>query len=57
MTRGITDESPLMTDKLQQKPRWLRRLAWMVGLWAGGVVALWVVASLIRALMHAAGMR
>jgi len=38
-------------------PLWLRRLAWMVGLWAGGVAALFLVASLIRFIMHAAGMR
>jgi len=36
---------------------WLRRLGWMAGLWAGGVLTLWLVASLIRAIMHAAGMR
>ena len=36
---------------------WLRRLGWMLGLWAGGVLALWLVAGLIRAIMHAAGMR
>jgi hypothetical protein len=36
---------------------WLRRLGWLVVLWAGGVLALYLVASLIRAIMHAAGMR
>lgn len=38
-------------------PLWLRRLGWLVVLWAGGVLALYLVASLIRAIMHAAGMR
>jgi len=38
-------------------PLWLRRLGWMVGLWAAGVAALFLVASLIRMVMHAAGMR
>ncbi|QNA89491.1 DUF2474 domain-containing protein [Massilia sp. Dwa41.01b] len=38
-------------------PLWLRRLGWMVLLWAGGVAALFLAASLIRAIMHAAGMR
>lgn len=38
-------------------PLWLRRLGWMLALWAGGVAALFLVASLIRAIMHAAGMR
>lgn len=41
----------------RRRPLWLRRLGWMAGLWAGGVAALWLVASLIRAIMHAAGMR
>ncbi|THC39350.1 DUF2474 domain-containing protein [Massilia sp. Mn16-1_5] len=36
---------------------WLRRLGWLLVLWAGGVGALWLVATLIRGLMHAAGMR
>jgi hypothetical protein len=43
------------------KPRppwqWLRRLGWMVLLWAGGVATLGVVALLLRVLMRAAGMR
>lgn len=38
-------------------PLWLRRLGWLCVLWAGAVLALWLVASLIRAIMHAAGMR
>jgi hypothetical protein len=41
---------------MRQKPLWLRRFGWLVALWAGGVAALWMVASLIRAIMHAAGM-
>lgn len=36
---------------------WLRRLVWLAVLWAGGVGALWLVAGLLRAIMHAAGMR
>lgn len=36
---------------------WLRRLGWMLALWAGGVAALGAVAWLLRVLMHAAGMR
>jgi hypothetical protein len=36
---------------------WLRRLGWMFVLWAGGVLTLYLVASLIRAIMHAVGMR
>jgi hypothetical protein len=38
-------------------PLWLRRLGWMLVLWAGGVATLFLVAGLIRAIMHGAGMR
>ncbi|MDB5747992.1 MAG: hypothetical protein JWP72_2840 [Massilia sp.] len=44
-------------EQRREQPLWLRRLGWMAALWAGGVAALWLVASLIRAIMHAAGMR
>ncbi|MDN4051957.1 DUF2474 domain-containing protein [Massilia sp. YIM B02763] len=36
---------------------WLRRLAWMLALWLGGVAALGVVAWLLRVAMRAAGLR
>ena len=36
---------------------WLRRLGWMAALWAGGVATLAAVAYLLRAIMHALGMR
>ena len=35
----------------------LRRLGWFIVLWGAGVGALAVVASLLKAVMHAAGMR
>jgi hypothetical protein len=35
----------------------LRRVGWFVLLWAAGVGALAVAAGLLKALMHAAGMR
>ena len=35
----------------------MRRLAWFVALWLGGVAALGLVALVLRALMHTAGMR
>ena len=38
-------------------PSLLRRLGWLVLLWTASVAALGVVALVIRALMHAAGMR
>jgi hypothetical protein len=36
---------------------WLRRVGWLIAIWAGSVLALGAVATLIRWLMHAAGMR
>lgn len=36
--------------------RWLRRVGWMVVLWASGVATLAAVAGLIRLVMRAAGM-
>ncbi|MBS1002187.1 DUF2474 domain-containing protein [Acetobacter persici] len=34
-----------------ERPLWLR-LFWFVGLWAGGVAALGVVAGVLRLLIH-----
>lgn len=36
---------------------WMKRLAWLVGLWVGGVATLALVALALRLFMHAAGMR
>ena len=36
--------------------RWIRRLAWLVGIWLASVAALGVVAYGLRLLMRAAGM-
>ncbi|MGE7955993.1 DUF2474 domain-containing protein [Pseudomonas sp. NPDC089530] len=35
---------------------WYRRLAWLVGIWLGSVLALGAVASLLRWMMQMAGM-
>jgi hypothetical protein len=43
--------------QMKQKPPWLRRVGWLLALWAGGVAALWLVAALVRGIMQAAGMR
>ncbi|SDD47525.1 Protein of unknown function [Cupriavidus sp. YR651] len=37
-------------------PRWLRRLGWLVLIWAGSVVALGVAAWVLRGVMQLAGM-
>lgn len=54
---GSRGDEPAQRLPARRRTPWLRRLGWMAGLWAGGVAALWLVASLIRAIMHAAGMR
>lgn len=35
---------------------WLSRLFWFVGLWAGSVLALAIVATALKGLMHLAGL-
>ena len=35
---------------------WLRRVGWLVLIWAGSVLALGVVAGLFRAVMNLAGL-
>ena len=36
---------------------WLRRIGWLVVLWAAGVAALGIVALALRVAMQAAGLR
>ncbi|WP_296262636.1 MULTISPECIES: DUF2474 domain-containing protein [unclassified Pseudomonas] len=43
-------------DPAQNKPLW-QRLGWLVIIWTGSVLALFVVASVLRMFMTAAGMR
>ncbi len=35
---------------------WYRRVLWLIAIWFGSVIALGVVASLFRLMMHMAGM-
>ncbi|WP_083384385.1 MULTISPECIES: DUF2474 domain-containing protein [Cupriavidus] len=49
-----------MDERAARRETWRRRwrqAAWMVGLWAGGVVSVALVAELIRLAMQAAGMK
>jgi len=39
------------------KPSWLRRIGWLVLLWAAGVATVGVAAIVIRIFMTAAGLR
>lgn len=37
--------------------RWYKRLGWLLLIWLGSVVSLGVVASVLKLVMYAAGMR
>lgn len=58
-----TEERNAMTGKhtlqeieaAEKKPLW-KRLGWLAMIWAGSVLALFVVASLMRLFMNAAGL-
>ncbi|SFV38222.1 DUF2474 domain-containing protein [Hyphomicrobium facile] len=43
-------------DAEMERPSWLRRVGWLVLIYAAGVVTVGIVAVLIRMLMSAAGM-
>ncbi|WP_072133158.1 DUF2474 domain-containing protein [Winslowiella iniecta] len=45
-----------MTRKNVQQP-WWKRVWWMLVIWLGSVMALFIVATLFRALMSAAGLK
>jgi len=61
-TATIEDAAMTGKDSLNQdevaakKPLW-QRLGWLVVIWTGSVLALFVVASLLRMFMTAAGMK
>jgi hypothetical protein len=42
-------------EAAEKKPLW-QRLGWLVMIWTGSVVALFIVASLMRMFMNAAGL-
>lgn len=42
-------------DPAMSKPAW-QRWAWLIGIWAGSVFALYIAASLMRMFMSAAGL-
>ncbi|AZC33562.1 Cytochrome d ubiquinol oxidase subunit X [Pseudomonas chlororaphis subsp. aurantiaca] len=42
-------------EEAEKKPLW-QRLGWLAGIWVGSVLALFIVASLMRMFMNAAGL-
>jgi len=50
------DEQRREVDPAQGKPLW-QRIGWLVVIWTGSVLALFVVAMLLRMFMTAAGMK
>jgi len=54
---AMTGKDSLSEDDVAvKKPLW-QRLGWLVVIWSGSVLALFVVASLLRMFMTAAGMK
>lgn len=47
---------PDVSGSGDEKPSWLRRIGWMVLLWAAGVATVGLVAIVIRIVMTAAGL-
>ncbi|MDD2712312.1 MAG: DUF2474 domain-containing protein [Simplicispira sp.] len=43
------------TTERTRRQKWLRRVGWMVGIWAASVASLWLFSALLRWLMAAAG--
>ncbi|PPA01301.1 DUF2474 domain-containing protein [Pseudomonas sp. MWU12-2312b] len=44
------------SGKKSKSPSWYRRVMWLIAIWFGSVVALGVVAILLRLMMKLAGM-
>lgn len=45
-----------MQSRIRTVPSVWQKLGWMAAIWAGSVLALGVIALLLRLVMHAAGM-
>jgi len=39
-----------------KKPKWLRRLGWLAGIWLASVVSLYLLALVLRFFMNAVGL-
>lgn len=52
----IDSESTEVSAAENEAAPWSRRVLWLIAIWFGSVLALGVVASLFRFMMHLAGM-
>jgi hypothetical protein len=50
-----SSEEPAMPEQQEKKPLW-QRLGWLLLIWSASVLALGLVAGLLRLFMQAAGM-
>lgn len=48
--------SPAEHQKPGKRRQWLRRIAWLVGIWAASIAVLTIFAYALRLVMNAAGM-
>ncbi|WP_370677394.1 DUF2474 domain-containing protein [Pleomorphomonas sp. PLEO] len=46
-----------MAAETTPRRQWLRRVGWLVAIWAGSILALGVVAMMFRLMMNLAGMK
>ena len=56
MASGTTPPETGLQQGEVQRPRWLRRLAWLVAIWCASVAALGVVAYAFRGIMGWVGL-
>lgn len=45
-----------MLKSLAKRPQWAQRIFWLVGIWAGSILTLGLMAGLLKLVMRAAGM-
>lgn len=55
MSRVTTDEGG--DDERERRRPWWKRVGWLVIIWSASVLGLFVVATIFRMLMTAAGMK
>lgn len=56
MERGTTPPETGLREGGAARPRWLRRVAWLVAIWCASIAALGVVAYALRGIMSLVGL-